>query len=130
MNNYADVVIAGWSFCYAAIDNGENWQTGLEKALSEVERVLRPNGILILIDSLGTGFETPHRPEVLENYLDYLDKNAFSSTWIRTDYKFEDLEEAKALTSFFFGEEPLLMWKEEKGVILPECTGLWWKSFG
>lgn len=128
MNDCADVIVAGWSFCYAAIDAGENWQVGLEKALSETARVLRPGGKLILIESLGTGFESPHRPEVLKKYLGYLDKDGFNSTWIRTDYLFKDLEEARELTSFFFGEDPLPMWERENGVIVPECTGLWWKT--
>jgi hypothetical protein len=84
---------------------------------------------LILIESLGTGFESPHRPEVLRNYLDYLDKDGFASKWIRTDYLFKDLTEARALTSFFFVEDPMPMWEGENGVIVPECTGLWWKDY-
>lgn len=125
----ADVILAGWSFCYAAINEGENWQIGLNRALSEVERVLRPGGILLLIESLGTGFDTPHRPDVLKDYLNYLDKDGFKSTWIRTDYLFKDIEEAKMLTSFFFGDDPLMMWEGENGVTVPECTGLWWRKF-
>jgi ubiquinone/menaquinone biosynthesis C-methylase UbiE len=128
-DNCADLVIAGWSFCYAAIDAGENWQRDLGQALWEVERILRPHGKLILIESLGTGFESPHRLEVLRNYLDYLDKDGFASKWIRTDYLFKDLAEARALTSFFFGEDPMPMWEGENGVIVPECTGLWWKDY-
>ena len=125
----ADVVIAGWSFCYAAIDAGDHWQTGLERALSETARILRPGGTLILIESLGTGYESPHRPEVLRRYLDYLDNTDFESSWIRTDYLFKDFSEAKMLTEFFFGEDPLPMWTGENGVIVPECTCLWWKRF-
>ena len=124
----ADVVIAGWSFCYAALDAGEAWQAALEKGLNEVWRVLRPGGKLILIESLGTGFETPHTPPVLVEYLDYLNTHGFESQWIRTDYCFRDLEEAKVLTAFFFGEDPLPMWETPQGVIVPECTGLWWKA--
>ena len=124
----ADVIIAGWSFCYAAIDAGEAWQPALEEALSEVERVLRPGGRLILIESLGTGFTSPNRPEVLVDYLAYLDAHGFDSTWIRTDYCFVDTAEAKDLTGFFFGEAPMPMWEIDSGVIVPECTGLWWKS--
>jgi len=125
----ADAVISGWSFCYAAIDAGEAWQGALAQVLAEVWRVLQPGGKLILIESLGTGYETPHPPDVLVNYLDYLDTHRFESTWIRTDYCFRDKEEAISLTSFFFGDDPLPMWKTENGVIVPECTGLWWKSF-
>ena len=124
----ADVVIAGWSFCYAALDAGKAWQDALQNGLNEVWRVLRPGGKLILIESLGTGFETPHAPEVLVEYLNYLNLYGFQSTWIRTDYCFTDLEEAKALTTFFFGNDPLPMWESPQGVIVPECTGLWWKK--
>lgn len=129
INEIADVIIAGWSFCYAAIDAGDRWESALEQATSELARVIRPGGIVILIESLGTGFETPHRPEVLENYLAYLDSHGFESSWIRTDYLFKDQAEAEALTGFFFGETPMPMWKAQGGVIVPECTGLWWRKF-
>lgn len=125
----ADVIIAGWSFCYAALDAGTAWQPALEEALAEVERVLRPDGVLVLIESLGTGFETPNRPGVLIDYLAYLDTHGFDSSWVRTDYCFVDTTEAKDLTGFFFGDDPLPMWETTAGVIVPECTGLWWKTF-
>jgi ubiquinone/menaquinone biosynthesis C-methylase UbiE len=123
-----DVILSGWSFCYAALDAGEGWQPALEQALSETARVLRPGGLLILIESLGTGFETPNRPDVLVNYLAFLDAHGFESTWVRTDYCFIDKAEAKDLTGFFFGDAPMPMWESELGVIVPECTGLWWKT--
>lgn len=125
----ADVIISGWSFCYAALDAGEGWHPALEEALSEVGRVLRPGGVLILIESLGTGFELPNQPEVLVDYLAYLDTHDFESTWVRTDYCFSDKAEAKDLTSFFFGDAHMPMWETQAGVIVPECTGLWWKTF-
>ena len=129
VNKHADIVIAGWSFCYAAINAGDQWIAGLEKALSEVERVLRPGGKLVLIESLGTGYEEPHMPRVLEDYLGYLNTHGFDSTWIRTDYCFNDLAEAEDLTTFFFGGDPMPMWETDAGVIVPECTGIWWKDF-
>ena len=128
-SNSADVIISGWSFCYAALDGEAQWITPLELALAEVERVLRPGGKVILIESLGTGFEKPNRPDVLVNYLAYLDSHGFESSWARTDYCFIDQSEAKDLTTFFFGDAPMPMWETDVGVIVPECTGLWWKHF-
>ncbi len=127
-SDIADVIIAGWSFCYAALDAQQEWQFALERALGEVQRVLRPDGKLILIESLGTGYETPHPPDVLIPYLNYLDTHHFQSAWIRTDYCFKDRTEAEDLINFFFGNDPLPMWETDQGVIVPECTGLWWNT--
>jgi SAM-dependent methyltransferase len=124
----ADIVIAGWSFCYAAIHAKEDWERMLADALHQVDRILRPKGKLILIESLGTGFERPQAPAILQDYLGYLNENGFNSTWIRTDYCFKDLTEAQQLTRFFFGDDPMPMWQTDAGVIVPECTGIWWKG--
>lgn len=125
----ANVILAGWSFCYAALDAGEQWLAALEEALGEAARVLRPGGKLILIETQGTGYEAPHPPPEMAEYLDYLNTHSFKFTWIRTDYCFKDKAEATTLTRFFFGDSPLPMWETDAGVIVPECTGLWWKRF-
>jgi hypothetical protein len=91
---------------------------------------LRPGGTIIIMETLGTGYEMPTPPDELVAYYAYLEGEAgFSSTWIRTDYLFESLAEAQALTSFFFGEEMVEKVVREAGqdhVVLPECTGIWW----
>jgi ubiquinone/menaquinone biosynthesis C-methylase UbiE len=91
-----DVAISGWSICYTAIDYEETWQRELSKALGEMKRVLRPGGTIIILETLGTGHETPTRSDEMKVYLDYLEREAgFSSTWIRTDYAFASLQEAR-----------------------------------
>lgn len=122
----ADLAISGWSMCYAALDGGENWRTELAKALAEMKRVLRPGGTVIIIETQGTGYEAPNPPPVLADYLGYLDSAGFNFTWFRTDYRFESLAEAEALTRFFFGDELAGKVVANNWVILPECTGLWW----
>lgn len=122
--NVADLAIAGWSICYLVDWNRKDWKQELGKGLLEMERVVRPGGTMIIIETQGTGFETPHPPEHLLEYFPYLESHGFSGTWFRTDYKFADKEEASELTRFFFGEE---LAKQFSSEFLPECTGLWWK---
>ena len=74
-------------------------------------------------DLPGTGRQQPQRIPVLREYLDYLDEIGFKMDWVRTDFCFEDVQQAQELVRFFFGEEMLA---NLQGLILPECTGLWW----
>lgn len=122
----ADLVISGWSVSYLSVWNQENGEAELDKWLTEMRRVLRKNGTIILFESLGTGNESPVRLEHVEPTYRWLDANGFQNKWIRTDYKFESVEEAEELSRFFFGDELGDKVKENNWVILPECTGIWW----
>jgi len=124
----ADLVISGWSFCYLAVWGGADWASALQDGLNEIQRVLRPDGMVILIESLGTGTEKPRPPEHLEQYFDWLTETGFERGWMRTDYRFESLEEAVELSTFFFGEEMGQQVRENNWQILPECTGIWWRK--
>ena len=124
----ADLVISGWSFCYLAVWGGSNWQFDLQAGLDEINRILRPGGMVLIIESLGTGTEKPRPPEHLGAYFDWLTESGFERGWTRSDYRFESLEEAVELSTFFFGEQMGQQVREKNWVILPECTGIWWKS--
>jgi ubiquinone/menaquinone biosynthesis C-methylase UbiE len=125
----ADVALSGWSLGYLVGEHPERWREELDKALDEMQRVLRPGGTIVILETLGTGHETPHPPtQGLADYYAYLEARGFSSTWIRTDYRFASLGEAEALVRFFFGDELAAQVRENKWVILPECTGIWWTT--
>jgi ubiquinone/menaquinone biosynthesis C-methylase UbiE len=124
----ADLVISGWSFCYLAVWGGEEWKSALRDGLREIERILRPGGIALIIESLGTGTEKPRPPEHLKAYFDWLTEAGFERGWMRTDYRFESLEEAVELSTFFFGEGMGQEVRQKNWIILPECTGVWWKN--
>jgi ubiquinone/menaquinone biosynthesis C-methylase UbiE len=125
-NDSANIVISGWSFCYLAVWGGNSWKSALQSGLNEIKRILHKNGVIIILETMGTGFKTPNPPSHLSNYFTFLREMGFSSTWIRTDYEFKSLTEAEELSSFFFGEELTTKVRKNEWVILPECTGVWW----
>lgn len=124
----ADLVVSGWSVSYLAVWNQENGQAELNTWLTEMKRVLRNDGLIILLESLGTGNEEPIRLKHVESTYQWLDDNGFENKWIRTDYRFESVEEATDLAGFFFGEELTAYVLEKQSTILPECTGVWWRK--
>ncbi len=124
----ADLVVSGWSVAYLAVWHPETWREELTKWMNEMRRVLKPNGQIILFESLGTGNETPIQLEHLKNYYPWLDEAGFQNKWIRTDYQFDSVDEAADSAGFFFGEEMANRVRERQSSILPECTGVWWKT--
>jgi len=124
----ADLVVSGWSLSYLAVWNPESARSELEKWMNEMKRILRSNSHIVLFESLGTGNESPIQLEHLKDFYPWLDEVGFQHKWIRTDYKFDSLEEAEYLSRFFFGDELGDKVKQNKWVILPECTGVWWRE--
>ena len=126
----ADIVIEGWSFGHTVVQGGDAWKAAAEGILAESTRLLKPGGTAILIETLGTGFRSPHAPgPLLPLFFTWLVKErGFALKWVRTDYTFESLERARTLVEFFFGrmvEHEVLASGE---VTVPECTGIWWKK--
>jgi len=122
----ADLAIVGWSLCYLVVDCPFDWGAQLRRGMSEMRRVLRPGGTIVVLETLGTGNEAPRCAGLLAEYYDFLEQVGYHSSWIRTDYRFESLAEAEALVRFFFGDDLAGQVVERGSVILPECTGLWW----
>ena len=125
-NYSSDLALSGSSVSYLAVWNQESGDKELENWLSEMKRVLRSDGMIILFESLGTGKESPIRLEHVESTYQWLDANGFQSKCIRTDYKFESLEEAEELSRFFFGDDLGEKVRQNEWIVLPECTGVWW----
>jgi len=123
---WADVVVAAWSICCLAAYEGEGWIREVQTALGEMQRVTAPGGTALIIETLGTGYSTPNAPAELRPYYQLLEREGFNSVFIRTDYLFQNMEEAVDLTTFFFGKDPLgALLQTDHGVLLPECTGVW-----
>jgi ubiquinone/menaquinone biosynthesis C-methylase UbiE len=122
----ADIILSGWSISYLASWDPAVADKNLDQWLSEAHRVLRSSGLIILLESLGTGNSHPILLDHMTKFYDWLDEQQFRHTWIRTDYRFKSLDEAVRLTDFFYGREMADTVGREHLIILPECTGIWW----
>lgn len=129
-NQSADLTVAGWSFGHATGWSPDDWQEVIGAAVAEMQRLTRPGGMLIILETLGTGNEEPAAPnKVLAEYYQWLENDHdFTRDWIRTDYDFGSVDEADRLTRFFFGDEFAERVRAEGWHIVPECTGLWWRQ--
>ncbi|MDX1994408.1 MAG: class I SAM-dependent methyltransferase [bacterium] len=123
----ADLAIAGWTFGHSVAWYPDLWQEEIGRMLAEMQRILRPDGTMIILETLGTGRETPAPPTPgLAAYYSWLeDAQQFTMRWVRTDYQFTSVAEAEQLTRFFFGDALADRVLSEGMLILPECTGIW-----
>ncbi len=123
----ADLVIAGWTLGHSVGWYPLSWQDEIGRALGEMKRVVRPAGVLVILETLGTGRETPRPPSAgLAAFYTWLEtQHGFHRDWIRTDYLFDSPAQAAGLTRFFFGDELADRIMTEKITQLPECTGVW-----
>lgn len=127
----ADLVIEGWSFAHVTEWYPQGWREHADAMLAEMRRILKPGGIALLIETLGAGRRRPQAPtpELAALYHYWESNCGFNMRWIRTDYQFASRSEADELTRFFFGDAAADKWLSLASVILPECTGIWWRRF-
>lgn len=120
-----DVAVAGWVFGHFRHWMPDGWRDEVRAALEEMERVVRPGGQLMVIETLGTGHETPRQGHALDVYFDYLEmERGMERTWVRTDYQFPDVASAAAICGPFFGDELVGRIQENGWARVPECTAL------
>lgn len=129
-NDSADIVVEGWSFGHVMSWYPDNWQAETDKMLAEMQRIARPDGTMILMETMGTGARKPLAPseDLAKLYQYWENKHGFEYRWIRTDYQFESVAEADELIRFFFGDEMADTLVADKNIIIPECTGVWRKK--
>lgn len=128
-SNAFDVGVAGWVFGHQRSWDADRWREAIGAGLDELGRALRPGGAVIVIETLGTGAETPRPPNAaLAEYYAWLEgERGFSRIELRTDYLFSDVETAAEVTGFFFGPDFAARVRSERWARVPEHTGLWWR---
>lgn len=125
-----DLITAGWSIGHFRGWYPEVWQPRMTLVLKEMERVVKPGGMLIIMETMTTGAISPAPPtEGLAEYYHWLEGDwGYARSVIQTDYQFESVEDAVEKTTFFFGEELAEKIREKGWSRLPEWTGVWHKQ--
>lgn len=122
----ADVVLAGWVLGHMTHWEADRWRAAVEGAITEMERVVRPGGSVVVIETLGTGTAQAAPPnEALAAYYALLEGRGYERRVIRTDYQFESPEAAAHATAFFFGAAFAERVRAEGWARIPEHTGIW-----
>ena len=109
---------------------GEKWKLIIDEVLSEMNRLLRPGGTIIILGTLGTGSHKPKPPnQQLADLYHFLegDRGFAVTPWFKTDYRFSSIEEAQRLVSFFWSEEFGQYVATHNLMVLPECTAVWYR---
>lgn len=124
-DGWAGAAIAGWVFGHFTEFWPNTWEADLATAIAEMDRVVKPGGAQVVIDTLGTAVTEPAAPTAkLARYHEQLETAGFERTVLRTDYRFASVDEAIELLDWFFG---LGEWAaNHNDAVVPEFTG-WWQ---
>lgn len=128
---WADTAIAGWSIGHLRGWHGEDWQQQIGMVLGEIQRAIRPGGVMIIIETMTTGSLSPAPPSrELAEYYAWLEREwNFQRDVIATDYQFANVDQAVEYTEFFFGSKLAKEIRARGWERLPEWTGIWWRIF-
>ncbi len=129
-SGWADLVIEGWSFLHLKVWFPATWIDETNRALGEMLRLARPEGTVVVIETLGTGAKIPSPALAFRPFFERLEAVwGFERRWERTDYLFASQEQARLALLPAFGESVLAALEQTPGGwVLPECTGLWWRK--
>jgi ubiquinone/menaquinone biosynthesis C-methylase UbiE len=88
---------ATWAFFFTNIET-------IKQGLQEANRVVQPGGPILIVDNAGDDeFCTLSPPNIASNRA-WWQARGFQETIIHTAYRFDSLEEARELITFYFGE--------------------------
>ena len=129
-DGFADLAVAGWVFGHATHWFPDSWKAHVDAALGECARATRKGAFHIVIETLGTGAESPAPPNAgLAAYYAHLEGvHGFRRVELRTDYAFASPEIAAETCRLFFGDAFADEILRRRWSRVPECTGLWWRE--
>lgn len=124
-----DLVTAGWVFGHFTFWTHDAWREHTARAIDEMRRVARPDGALVIFETMGTAVTEPAPPAGgLADYYAWLERErGFERRLIQTDFAFASVDAAAEACGFFFGEPYERLIREKRWARVPEWTGMWWR---
>jgi SAM-dependent methyltransferase len=121
------LAVAGWVLGHFVEWFAPRWRQEIGAALDRMFTSLAPGGVLVVIETLGTGQTEPAPPtDGLAEYYGWLEgERGFHRSVLRTDYAFPDVKTAASITGAFFGDDFAARVLRNRWARVPECTGLW-----
>ena len=126
-----EMVTAGWALGHFCGWFAGEWQTQMRSVLSEMRRVVKPGGPVVILETMSTGSLEPKPPNAdLAAYYAWIEGEwGFERQLLATDFVFDSVEDAVAHSEFFFGPELAASIREQGWARLPEWTGYWtWRK--
>jgi len=93
-----DAAYATWAFFFDGVAD-------VLQGLNEARRVVKPGGLLIIVDNAGGDEFCSLAPHNIASNRAWWKEQGFQETIVHTSYRFDSLEEANLLLSFYFGAE-------------------------
>jgi SAM-dependent methyltransferase len=92
-----DAAYATWAYFFS-----RGWDP--TPGIAELDRVAKPGGVLALVENLGGDAFSALTDDDISADPRFWAAQGFACTTIETSFRFDDLEEARTLLGFFFGE--------------------------
>jgi SAM-dependent methyltransferase len=93
-----DAAYATWAFFFDGV-------TDILQGLNDAQRVVKPNGLLAIVDNAGEDEFCALAPRPIASNRAWWKEHGFEETIVHTSYRFDSLQEAATLLSFYFGAE-------------------------
>lgn len=127
LRDKADIFIEGWSWGHSIVDGSGDVEPIVDALIANIRKNLAHDGLVILIETLGTNALSPAapHPRLADFYQLLQSRYGLRQAALSTDYRFPSATEAAKTLGFFFGEAMAQAVLAAGSATVPEWTGVW-----